>query len=169
MITATESVSVPQESLTLRRTLHRVLVMMRKAWLAVFLIPCAMAAGCADMAQWMRRRTYAPDFRYLTREKVGSAMEELAYHTRELNRLMRGPETPLQGRSEIIENLQAMERAAGQLDQSGWPTNHPLIDMNLANFLRDIRFARESVERDPPNFLLAGSLMGACVYCHGGR
>ena len=70
---------------------------------------------------------------------------------------------------EIIENLQAMERAAGQLDQSGWPTNHPLIDMNLTKFLRDIRFARESVERDPPNFLLAGPLMGACVYCHGGR
>ena len=143
--------------------------MMRKAWLALFLITCALAAGCADMAQWMRRRTYPPDFRYLTREKVGSAMEELAYHTRELNRLMRGPETPLQGRNEIIANLQAMERAAGQLDQSGWPTNHPLIDMNLANFLRDIRYARESVERDPANFLLAGTVAGACVYCHGGR
>ena len=117
----------------------------------------------------MRRRTYPPDFRYLTREEVGSAMGELAYHTRELNRLMGGSENPLQRRSEIIENLQAMERAAGQLDQSGWPTNHPLIDMNLTKFLRDIRFARESVERDPPNFLLAGPLMGACVYCHGGR
>jgi len=141
--------------------------MARTAWL--FTIACTLLAGCADMAQWMRRPTYPPDFRYLTREEVSSAMGELAYHMRELNRLMRGPETPLQHRTEIIENLQAMERSAGQLDQSGWPTNHPLIDMNLASFLRDIKFARESVERDPPNFLLAGPLMGACVYCHGGR
>jgi len=94
---------------------------------------------------------------------------ELAYHTRELNRLMRAPENPLQRRREIIANLQAMERAAGQLDQSGWPTNHPLIDMNLGNFLRDIRMAEQAVEREPPDFLLAAPLAGACVYCHGGR
>jgi hypothetical protein len=140
--------------------------MARPAWL--FTIACVLFAGCADMAQWMRRRTYPPDFRYVTREEVRSTMGELAYHTRELSRLMRVTEDPREQRGEIAAELRAMERAAERLNQSGWPTNHPLIDMNLANFLRDIRFA-ESVEQEPPNFLLAGSLMGACVYCHGGR
>jgi hypothetical protein len=143
--------------------------MMRKAWRSLFLIACVLAAGCADMAQWMRRRTYPPDFRYLSRSEVRSTMGELAYHTRELNRLMHASENPREQRAEVVAELRAMERVAEGLNQSGWPSNHPLIDMNLQNFLRDIRFARESVEREPPNFLLAGSLTGACVYCHGGR
>ena len=41
--------------------------------------------------------------------------------------------------------------------------------MNLPNFRQDLRTAREAIERDPPNFLLAGPLTGACIYCHGGR
>jgi hypothetical protein len=61
-----------------------------------------------------------------------------------------------------------MERATEQLGQSGWPTNHPLVDMNLAQFRNDIRSARQAVEREPPDFLLASPLTGACVYCHGG-
>lgn len=143
--------------------------MARNAWVVLVILACALAAGCADVAQWMRRRTYPPDFRYVTRAEVRSTMGELAFHARELNRFMRPPENPLEHRNEIRAELNAMERAADQLDQSGWPTNHPLIDMNLPSFLRDIRAAREAVEREPPNFLLAGPLMGACVYCHGGR
>lgn len=96
-------------------------------------------------------------------------MWQLAFHSRELDRLIRSPETPLKNRSEILDQLVAMERAAEKLDRSGWPTNHPLIDMNLSNFRRDIRLAREAAERDPPNFMLASPLAGACVYCHGGR
>lgn len=125
--------------------------------------------GCAGAAKQVRQFTYPPDFRYITREELRSTMWQLAYHSRELNQLMRGPDTPQQHRVEIIEQLRAMESAAGRLSQSGWPSNHPLIDMNLASFRQDIRTAREAVERDPPNFLLAAPVTGACVYCHGGR
>ena len=126
-------------------------------------------SGCADFARWARQYTYPPEFRYVERDDVRSTMRELAVHSRELNHLMLSSDGPQVGRIEIIMHLRAMEQAADELTQSGWPTNHPLIDMNLPNFRRDIKFAREAIEREPPNFLLAGPVTGACVYCHGGR
>jgi len=123
--------------------------------------------GCVDTAKQVRQYTYPPDFRYITREELRSTMWQLAYHLRELNQLMRGPDTPEQHRQEIIDQLRAMESAATRL--GGWPSNHPLVEMNLPSFRRDIRTAREAVERDPPDFLLAGAITGACVYCHRGR
>jgi len=126
-------------------------------------------SGCADFARWARQYTYPPEFRYVERDDVRSTMRELAVHSRELNHLMQSSDGPQVGRIEIIMHLRAMEQAADELTQSGWPTNHPLIDMNLPNFRRDIKFAREAIEREPPNFLLAGPVTGACVYCHGGR
>jgi hypothetical protein len=77
--------------------------------------------------------------------------------------------TPESHRKEILEHLDAMERAATELNRTGWPSNHPLIDANRSNFLRDIKLAGDSIRRDPPNFLLASSVTGACVYCHGSR
>lgn len=125
--------------------------------------------GCADLTRWVRQYTYPPEFRYLARDEVRSTMRQLAFHARELNQLIQSSDVPQKQRSEIIMHLRAMEEAAEKLDQSGWPTNHPLIDMNLPNFRRDLKFAREAIEREPPNFLLAGPVTGACVYCHGGR
>lgn len=125
--------------------------------------------GCADSARWVRQYTYPPEFRYLERDEVRSAMRQLAFHSRELNQLIRSGEGPQKEPEEMIMHLKAMEEAAATLDQSGWPTNHPLIEMNLPRFRRDIKSAREAIEREPPNFLLAGPVTGACVYCHGGR
>ena len=125
--------------------------------------------GCADVARWARQYTYPPDFRYIERDDVRSAMRQLAHHSRELNRLLQHGDAPQEQRNEMVEHLRAMEAASEKLDQSGWPSNHPLIDMNLPRFRRDIKFAREAIERDPPNFLLAGPITGACVYCHGAR
>ena len=136
----------------------------------VFFVVClGFFVGCADLTRRLRQHTYPPDFRYISREQLQSTMWQLAFYSRELDRLIRSPETPVNHRSEILAQLRAMEQAAEKLDRSGWPTNHPLIDMNLSNFRRDIRLAREAVERDPPNFMLASPLAGACVYCHGGR
>jgi hypothetical protein len=61
-----------------------------------------------------------------------------------------------------------MEAATRSLDTAGWPTNHPLIDMNMPKFRQDIRQAR-AVEHDPPNYAIVYSLTGACVYCHVSR
>jgi hypothetical protein len=121
-------------------------------YLAICLALSAPALGCGGFDKWVRQYTYPPDFRYITPEELHSTMWQLAYHSRELQRLMRLSDNPELYRDEIIEQLRGMERAAERLDQSGWPTNHPLVDMNLANFRNDIRIAREAVERDPPTF-----------------
>jgi len=135
---------------------------------AVFFTYTAVSA-CADFSAWLRRYTYPPDFRYITSEQLRSSMWRLAHHVRELDRIMRDPETLPQHRGELAEHLHAMERATDDIDRSGWPSNHPLIDMNLATLRRDIAFARRGVESIPPNYVLAGSLAGACVYCHTRR
>jgi hypothetical protein len=136
--------------------------------LGIFLTLTTQVLGCSGFGQWVRKYTYPPDFRYITPQELHSTMWQLAYHSRELHRLMRLSDDPQVHRDEILEQLRGMERTAEKLNQSGWPTNHPLVDMNLAQFRNDIRIARQAIERDPPNFLLASPLTGACVYCHGG-
>jgi hypothetical protein len=117
----------------------------------------------------MRQYTYPPDFRYIERDQLRSAMGQLAQQVRELDEHIQAPAEPDQHRKDIIEHLTGMDAAVRVLDSSGWPSNHPLIDMNLRKFRQDIRRAREAVERDPPNYALTYSVTGACVYCHGRR
>lgn len=134
-----------------------------------FALLCFAIAGCADFARWVRQYTYPPDFRYIERDQLRAAMWQLAYHSRELNRVLVITETRQPDRAAIVTHLSGMEQAAARLDTTGWPSNHPLVDMNLPNFRRDIEFARKAVEREPPNYLLASHVGGACVYCHGPR
>lgn len=141
--------------------------MKKRLGFAVSFLFWLQVSGCADFARWLRSYTYPPDFRYIERDKLRSTMWQLAFHSRELNRLMGLEEKQQPERAEIIAQLRGMEQAAEKLDASGWPTNHPLVDMNLPRFRRDIKFAREAIERDPPNYLLAGHVSGACAYCHG--
>ena len=133
------------------------------------LLICALllpqVLGCADFAGRMRQYTYPPTFRYITEEQLRSTMWRLAYHSRELRELMVSPDETAAHRSEILQHLRMMEQATIDLNRTGWPTNHPLIDANRSNLLRDIRTAHEAVNRDP-NFLLAGAVSGACAYCH---
>ena len=82
---------------------------------------------------------------------------------------MSSPEYVEARRAAALGHLKGMELAILDLNRSGWPTNHPLVDANRSTFLRDIKIAREAISREPANFLLAGSVSGACVYCHGGR
>jgi hypothetical protein len=118
----------------------------------------------------MRRHTYPPDFRYITRAELRSTMADLAQRVAELDGLMRA-EGPIDAarRAEIARLLGELERSANALDEQGWRTNHPRIDQNLPAFVRDVRLAREGVEREPPSYYLAGSVAGACTYCHGLR
>ena len=140
----------------------------RSTLLAAGLLVLQLSA-CADFAGWVRKYTYPPNFHYITDEQLRSGMWRLAYHARELRELMRSPEYVEARRAAALDHLDGMEHAILDLNRSGWPTNHPLVDANRSTFLRDIKIAREAINREPPNFLLAGSVSGACVYCHGGR
>ena len=126
-------------------------------------------SGCSDVARWVRQFTYPPEFRYIERDEVRGIMRVLAAHGREVNQLMRQDDALQEHRDEIVEHLRAMEQAAEKLDQSGWPTNHPQVEMNLPTFRRDLKIAREAIEREPPNYLLAAPVTSACVRCHGAK
>ena len=95
-------------------------------------------------------------------------MWRLAYHSRELHELMTR-ETTASQRAEVLQHLRMMEQATLDLNRTGWPTNYPLVDAKRSDFLRDIKNAQEAVCRDPPRFLLAGTVAGACAYCHPSR
>lgn len=135
----------------------------------LFFACCAQIAGCSDLARWTRQYTYPPDFRYIERDQLRFAMWQLARHIRELEQQVRSPSLGESQRLEILEHLNGMESATRSLDNSGWPSNHPMVDMNMPKFRQDIRLAREAVERTQPNYTLAQALPAACVYCHGGR
>ena len=136
---------------------------------ALLIFGALQLSGCADWARWVRQYTYPPEFRYVESDEIRATMRVLAFHAREVNQLMRLDGAPQAHRAEIIEHLRAMEQAAESLDQAGGPTNHLKLDMNLPSFRRDLKFAREAIEREPPNYLLAGPVTGACANCHGGR
>ena len=125
--------------------------------------------ACADFAARVRQYTYPPTFHYITDDQLRSSMWRLAPHSRELRDLMTVPENTMAHRDQILRHLEVMERTAIELNRTGWPTNHPLIDANRANLLRDIQSAQAAIRRDPPNFFLASSVSGACFYCHPHR
>ena len=93
-------------------------------------------------------------------------MWQLAFHSRELRVLMASPEKTAVNRPEVLQHLRAMEQVMIDLNRTGWPTNHPMVDANRSSFLQDIRTAQDGASRDPPNFFLAGAVSGACAYCH---
>ena len=126
-------------------------------------------SSCSDMAASVRRYTYPPTFHYITDEQLRAAMWRLAYHSRELRELITTPEETAVHRADILRHLQVMEQTATDLNRTGWPTNHPLIDAHRANLLRDIQGAQAAASRDPPNFFLASAVSGACFYCHPHR
>jgi hypothetical protein len=143
--------------------------MKTKVCLIILALLSLQLLGCADFAGWVRQYTYPPTFRYITDEQLRSTMWRLAFHSRELRKLMTSPEKTSAHRAEVLQHLRMMEQATIELNRTGWPTNHSLIDANRSSLLRDIKTAQEAVSRDPPNFLLAGAVSGACAYCHPSR
>ena len=125
--------------------------------------------ACSDFVGRVRDYTYPPTFHYIDDQQLRSTMWRLAYHSREISELMKSAQEGAMHRTELLRELGMMEQAVVDLNRSGWPTNHPMIDSNRSNFLRDIRMAREAISHDPPNFLLASSVSGACAYCHSSR
>jgi hypothetical protein len=108
---------------------------------------------------------YPATVHYITDEQLRSTMWQLAYHSRELGVLMASPEEIAVNRAKVLQHLQAMEQVTNDLNRTGWPSNHPLVDANRSSFLQDIRTAQDGVSRDPPNFFLAGVVSGAGAYC----
>ncbi len=127
-----------------------------------------LLSSCSDVAAHLRHHTYPPGFRYVTQEQLDSSMWRLAHGVRGLREALREQPVDATRRAEIIQFLQMMDLAAKDLDAQGWPSNHPLVDAHLDALRADIAQARRAVEWNPPNYVLAGAVSGACMYCHDG-
>jgi hypothetical protein len=132
------------------------------------LAAAALTASCfVDWGARLRARTYPPDFHYISTEQLQSAMWQLADSEAALDRTMRDPDLDATTRRRVvIDLLGRMQRAAEQLGPGALASNHPRVSRNVDAFRRDLRDAREAVEREPPSYFLAGSVSGACMHCH---
>jgi len=128
----------------------------------------ALAAACSnDGSGTLRKHTYPPDFNYIPPEQLKSVMWQLAAEVRQLeNAVHRAEAGEPVSPAAVAQLLDQMEQSAGQLGQGGDPSNHPRISQNVERLRADIRRARRGVGLDPPNYFWAGSLSGACRYCH---
>jgi hypothetical protein len=127
----------------------------------------SLLTDCAGVPARLRRHTYPPNFRYIDRTQLHSAMWQLADTATALDRVMRQPGViDTARRAEIKRLLEAMLATTGTLQTQGRPTNHPLISEHLEEFERDLVQARTGVEADPPNYYLVGTVSGACLTCH---
>ena len=85
-------------------------------------------AACTDVPALLRRHTYPPNFKYIDRTQLRSAMWQLADEVSALDRLMRQPGAiDAARRAEVERLLTAMLAATGALQAHGRPTNHPLM------------------------------------------
>jgi len=124
--------------------------------------------GCADgFSPFVRRHTYPPSFRYIPESELRSAMWLLGKQSLELSRILRNvPDGARPPRQQVVVLLADMQITAEELGAGPPPTNHPELGEGLRVLAEDLRAARTAAEHDPPNYFLAGSISGACLYCH---
>jgi hypothetical protein len=122
--------------------------------------------ACAEFAREVREHTYPRDFEYLSEGQIHSVMGQFALHVRRLDALLAEGEERGVPRDHVVELLRAMEQLAQTLGSGEVRSNHPMLDEGIDGFRGRLGAARRAAERDPPNYYLAGTVSGACGYCH---
>ena len=126
-----------------------------------------LLAACTDVPALLRRHTYPPNFKYIDRTQLRSAMWQLADDVSALDHVMRQPGTiDAARRAEVEQLLTAMLAATSELQAQGRPTNHPLMSDHVEGFRRDVTQALASVRAEPPSYYLVGTVSGTCLTCH---
>ena len=128
-----------------------------------------LACGTDPVVGGVRFSNDPPDFERLPPEKVRSTMWVLAAEIEKLEQLLRtrAQRPPEAQRAAVRGVLSRMRAAAGNLDQAGRSSQHPMVDDNLVHFTDRLDRALRNVDRDPPNYYLASTIAGACFMCHG--
>lgn len=128
---------------------------------------CAVIGGCADIGRAVRKVTYPPDFRYIPKDQVDSAMWQMATAVRELDAVLRDETSaePVK-QQQVVALLDRIATTGDRLDGGPRETNHPLLDHKFPRLAADIQAARIAASATPPRYSLAGSVSGACIYCH---
>lgn len=129
-------------------------------------IACSLFA-CAEAAREARQITYAPNFQYIDRQQIRSVMSEMAVSVDELNTILRRQGLNTSDRMHVLELLEKIKASSSRLETSNLQTNHPEFGATLDAFRQDVSAAINSVKAEPASYFLAGSIVGACFYCHG--
>jgi len=134
---------------------------------ATALLAVAGVWGCAGASRAVRKVTYPPDFRYIPNDQVDSAMWQMAAAVRELDSTLRDEALPEPDKQQrVLSVLDRMQVTSDRLDSGARDTNHPLLDHKVPRLSADIQAARIAASASPPRYALAGSVSGACIYCH---
>lgn len=123
--------------------------------------------GCTDVGRTVRKVTYPPDFRYIPKDQVDSAMWQMAAAVRELDSTLRDEVLPEPAKQQrVLSLLDRMQQTSDRLDSGNRDTNHPLLDRKVPRLSADIQAARVAASGPAPRYSLAASVSGACIYCH---
>jgi hypothetical protein len=134
--------------------------------LSAYLLVTGLAMGCARSGELVRSITYPPSIRYLSDQEVRTAMGRLAKDVVDLDALIHeSPEVRTANNDELLAILRSMRSTASSMT-SGGDTNHPRIDRYLPKMIDDIDRAIGAAENRSANYYYAGTVIGACEYCH---
>lgn len=126
-----------------------------------------IAASCADFGKSVRAVTYPPDFHYIPKDHLDSAMWQMAAAVQDLDSTLRNDALGEPAKQErVLALLDQLRATSGHLGGGARSSNHPLLDRNVPRLTADIEAARLAASASPPRYALAGAVSGACIYCH---
>lgn len=134
---------------------------------AIYLGAILTFAGCIKSEE-VRRVTYPPSFQYLSDAEIRGTMGALARHVASLDQLMAQGEPLPSDQRRIVATLEAMQTLVRELTK-GEQSNHPSLDDTAPILALKVDRALFGARRTPPNYYFAGTVSGACVYCHAPR
>jgi len=135
------------------------------AWLLV--VACGACSG--EPLERVRDYTYPPDLHYITKQQIRTTMGALAAQVDALDEIMWQPGGPTgKDQARVVEILSQMRTLARELDPRAH-SSHPRIEAHGARLRHDIERALAAARRAPPNYYYAGTVSGACTYCHEPR
>lgn len=137
---------------------------------AATILVASTVTACAGFGAQVRGLTYPPEFRYISGKQLDSSMWRLADQIRWLDATLRDEARGEPARQQMVLHiLEQLSAEAHTLASEGRATNHPMLDEHLPRLQEDIALARTAAALTPPQYALAGSVAGACVYCHEAR
>ncbi len=127
------------------------------------------ASACESQRGSFRASPFPDDLSRLPPDQVRASMWVLAAEIQHLESLLEvpGAEERVALRAEVRGSLERMKVAARALDRPGRSTQHPVLNQNLGLFLERIDRARLALDREPPSYFQASTLVGSCYLCHG--
>ena len=137
--------------------------------LIVMILLVGTLHGCGAMVGPVRATPFPPDLTYMPKHRIETAMWVLASEIQELEQvLMLRAEGQSDSQREAASlAIHRMKVAARTLEEPGRSTQHPALNRNLSVFIGRLDRAKRALDREPPDFFPASTIVGSCYLCHG--